>query len=122
MARILLIEDSEAERRMTKLLLERAGYDVVEAENGRDGLTKLGFAAFDLVVTDVIMPEQDGVEVIREVRSRKPGLKVLAISGGDDRIPAQISLKMMEMYNADVMYKPFDNDTLLAKVDALVGV
>ena len=121
MARILLIEDSEAERRMTKLLLERAGHDVIEAENGRDGLVKLGFGSFDLVVTDVIMPEQDGVEVIREVRSRKPGLKVLAISGGDDRIPAQISLKMMEMYNADVMYKPFDNDTLLAKVDALVG-
>ena len=120
MSRILLIEDSEPERRMTRLLLERGGYDV-EAENGRVGLEMLESGVFDLVVTDVIMPEQDGLEVIKTVRQRRPGLKVLAVSGGDARIPAHVSLKMMQMYNAEVMYKPFDSDALLAKVSALIG-
>jgi len=106
---------------MIRLLLERAGYEVEEADNGRAGVERMGSDSFDLVATDVIMPELDGLDVVKAAKSLDPALKVLAISGGDAHIPAQMSLKMMQMYRADdVMYKPFDNDALLTKVDGLL--
>jgi CheY-like chemotaxis protein len=82
MTRILLIDDDAPARDMLRQMLERAGYDVVEASNGREGLQRYQATAIDLIITDILMPEQDGLETIQELRRLTPEAKIIAISGG----------------------------------------
>jgi CheY-like chemotaxis protein len=70
--RVLLIDDEPAVRKVVRKMLARAGHHVGEAENGRDGLNQLERTAFDLVVTDIIMPEMEGIETLMAVRERFP--------------------------------------------------
>ena len=67
--RILTVDDSASVRQMVSLSLREAGYDVIEAENGKDALEKLQKSQVDLIVTDLNMPVMDGIELIRQVRS-----------------------------------------------------
>ena len=122
MATILLVEDSPAVRMAIVEVLEGLGHAVTETENGRVAVEQLGGKSFDLVVTDVLMPEVDGIEVIKAVRRSHPETKILAISGGAPNLPAGYALKLTEMFSADaVLYKPFMNDELRKSVAALVG-
>ncbi len=82
MARILIIDDEEAIREMFRDALEQAGHDVVEAENGQKGIALQQSVGFDLVITDMIMPVQDGIETIKLLHKSYPELPILAISGG----------------------------------------
>lgn len=123
MARILVVEDSPAVRLSVVAYLESIGLEIVEAENGRLALDALVQQSFDLVITDVLMPEVDGVELIKAIRANHPGTKVLAMSGGAPNFPAGYVLKMTEMFNADaVLYKPFLNRELGATVGRLLGI
>lgn len=122
MASILVVEDSPAVRMAIVEVLESLGHAVTETENGRLAVEQIGRAAFDLVVTDVLMPEMDGIEVIKAVRRTHPETRILAISGGAPNLPAGYALKLTEMFSADaVLYKPFMNDELRKAVGALVG-
>ena len=82
MSCILLIDDDESFRPMLRSVLTLHGHTVVEARNGLDALTKLGDAAFDAAIVDIVMPERDGFETIISLRQRQPSLKIIAISGG----------------------------------------
>jgi len=82
MTRILLIDDDALARDMLRQMLERAGYDVVEAASGRDGLQQYQATAIDLIITDILMPDQDGLETIQELRRLAPEAKIIAITGG----------------------------------------
>ena len=82
MTRILVIDDDLQTRDVLRQMLERAGYDVVEAPNGRAGLQHYQATAIDLIITDILMPEQDGLETIQELRRLAPAAKIIAISGG----------------------------------------
>ena len=82
MTRILLIDDDELARDMLRQMLERAGYDVVEAASGREGLQHYQASVIDLIITDILMPDQDGLETIQELRRLAPEAKIIAISGG----------------------------------------
>lgn len=82
MAKILIIDDEAMVRYSLKIVLENAGHEVVEAENGVDGLSKISGHSFDVVVTDIIMPEKEGVGTIIEMKTKYPSLPVIAISGG----------------------------------------
>ena len=82
MTRILLIDDDALARDMLRQMLERAGYDVVEAASGRDGLQQYQATAIDLIITDILMPDQDGLEIILELRRLAPEAKIIAITGG----------------------------------------
>ena len=82
MTRILLIDDDALARDMLRQMLERAGYDVVEAASGREGLQHYQATAIDLIITDILMPDQDGLETILELRRLAPEAKIIAISGG----------------------------------------
>ena len=82
MTRILLIDDDVQVREMLRQMLERAGYEVVDASSGREGLEHYQAAAIDLIITDILMPDQDGLETIRELRRLAPAAKIIAISGG----------------------------------------
>ncbi len=82
MNRLLLIEDDCSLRRLLAQMLTRAGYTVYEAANGRGALKLLASMPIDVVVTDMIMPDMEGVETIRLLRREYPAVKIVAISGG----------------------------------------
>jgi CheY-like chemotaxis protein len=121
MASILVIDDEAAMRGMMRRALERAGHDVAEAENGAAGLDVLEKRAFDLVITDVIMPERDGVETIREMRRRRSPAKILVITGGGPGKHMEY-LGIAEIFGADrSLAKPFKLASLVSVVDEMLG-
>ncbi len=80
MARILVIDDSASVLELAGQILRQAGHEVVTAESGKRGESILASQPLDLVITDIYMPEEDGLEVIRKARRTCPGLRVLAMS------------------------------------------
>ncbi len=122
MAKVLVVEDSAAVRLAVTEVIEQAGHTVSSAENGRVAIDLLRGETFDLIVTDVLMPEADGLEVIKEARARHPSTQVLAMSGGAPNLPAGYALKMAEMFAADaVLFKPFLNEELKKAVARLLA-
>ena len=117
LARILIIDDEEVARFTLREILESRGHEVDDASDGLEGIAKQKAGEFDLVITDIIMPEKEGVETTIELRHEYPNLKIIAISGGG-RTRNLDFLKMAEQFGADkVMAKPFSPDELLAAVN-----
>jgi len=115
-ARILLIEDEASVRECLAYALAHAGYEVLEAADGKEGITLYHKAPADLIITDLIMPEQDGLEVIMEVRRNFPEAKIIAISGGG-RLRNTGYLKTAKKLGAtSTLIKPFAIDELLQVV------
>lgn len=120
MARILLIDDDALTRNVLRQMLERAGHEVVETCHGREGLRRYRDMPADLVITDILMPEQEGLETIRELRRLAPAVKIIAISGGSPRV-MQDFLPLAEKLGAQrVLRKPIRRQELLATVRALL--
>ncbi len=118
MSRILIIDDEQAIRSVLRRALERAGHEVSEADDGQAGLKQIAQSPFDLVVTDIVMPTMEGIEFILQLHREKPGLKVIAVSGGG-RVAPKAYLDMARSAGAtSVLAKPFAIDELLAAVDA----
>jgi CheY-like chemotaxis protein len=82
MVRILIIDDDADFRALLRRVLVRAGYEVVEARDGREGMQCYRTAPTDIVLTDILMPEQEGLETIRALRQEFPAAKIIAFSGG----------------------------------------
>jgi YesN/AraC family two-component response regulator len=82
MAKILVIDDDPSIQTMLKKMLEKAGHEVDTACNGSEGLDKIECCLPDLLVTDIVMPEKEGLELIFYLRRKNPELKIIAISGG----------------------------------------
>ena len=117
---ILVIDDDEVIRSLLRDLLERDGYVVMEAENGKIGLKLLCEKSPDLVITDIIMPEKEGIEVIRELRRDFPDVKIIAISGGGT-IGPETYLQMAKGMGAHrVFEKPFKVEEMLEAVRELL--
>jgi DNA-binding NtrC family response regulator len=114
--RILVVDDEAQIRTMLTQMLEQEGYTVHTAENGEEGLALVGRHAFDLVITDMIMPIKDGLKFIMELVRDYPELKILAISGGG-AIKAERYLTMAG-YLGDIatLEKPFKRDAFLELV------
>jgi DNA-binding response OmpR family regulator len=120
MARILLIDDDDDVRSMLRQTLAHFGHEVIEARNGKEGLDFFSDARADLVITDIVMPEKEGLEVLKALRAREPGVKVIAISGGG-RQRASENLNMARLLGAaKVLSKPFSSEVLMAAVNELV--
>jgi DNA-binding NtrC family response regulator len=117
---ILIIDDDAAVSRTLSLILARAGHQVPTASRGRKGLALLTDSDFDLVLTDIIMPELDGIEAIRKIRADHPGLRVIAMSGGGQIDKADF-LHMAEALGADgVLEKPVRSERLLELVTSVM--
>lgn len=100
--------------------LTRAGYDVLEAANGRDGRRIAAATPVDLLVTDIIMPGEEGIETILHLRKSQPGLRIIAISGGG-RLRKEGYLDLASACGAHrVLGKPFDIDVFLALVEEVL--
>lgn len=118
MALILVIDDEQMLRRTLRAILERAGHTVREAEDGNDGLSQLSAETPDLVITDIIMPNREGAEMIGEMRRLAPDLPIIAMSGGGSR-GGEMFLTLAERLGASAtLSKPIRQADLLAAVDA----
>ena len=120
MARILVIDDEDGVRAFLRSALERAGYEVLEAKNGEAGLVTLRSEDVDVVITDLIMPVSDGLEITRHVKDHSPYTKLIAISGGGHRM-AMDFLPAAEKFGADRCFaKPFKPQDVVAAVEELL--
>jgi CheY-like chemotaxis protein len=120
MAKILIIEDDDQVRLLIKAMLERDGHAVNEASSGAAGLELAAGETMDLIITDIIMPGMDGLEVIRELRREGRPVKILALSGGG-RGDANLYITLAVKLGADFgLSKPFTRAELLDAVGSLV--
>lgn len=120
MPQILVIEDDEEVRSLITEFLVREGHDVLEASNGVEGMNVFEQNDIDIVITDIMMPSQDGVETIRALKERDPSLRAIAITGyrgSYNRLPAA------EFVGAkQTLVKPFTKDQLLDAVNSILAV
>ena len=115
MARILVVDDDDSIRFLLRAVLELRGYDVIEAENGYEGLLRYQAEPTDLVITDMQMPVMDGLELIMELQRTFPWVKVVAISGG------RRTLEMARTFTPYTFEKPFSLEEVLDTVHELVA-
>ncbi|MPY70725.1 MAG: response regulator [Alphaproteobacteria bacterium] len=122
MARILVIDDEEMVRLTIRQTLEKVGHTVMEAANGREGVDSYKAHGADLVVTDIIMPEQEGIETLITLRGMNDALPVIAMSGGG-RIGTTDYLDIARRFGAvRVFEKPFNRkEFVLAVNEALAA-
>ena len=120
MARILLIDDDEPVRTTLRLTVEHFGHTVIEARDGTEGLALFQHANADLVITDIVMPEKEGFEVLRELRRTHPPVKIIAISGAGPDSGAGYLQTAKLMGAAKVLAKPFSADVLMAAINELL--
>ena len=119
--RILVIDDDDQMRVLLRQVMEWAGYEVTEAEDGREGMQHQRRQPAELVITDLIMPEQEGMETIRLLKKEFPQTRIIAISGGG-RIGPEAYLPAAQELGADrVFSKPFDVRELAGAVKELLG-
>ncbi len=114
--KILVIDDERMMRTTITRILQRAHYDIVTANDGADGLARFRREHPDLVITDIIMPEREGIETIRQMLRERPGTKILAMSGGGRMGDVDFLTMAHQLGASDVIRKPFDPRELLDRV------
>lgn len=121
MPTVLVVDDDMDLRTIIRRILQDKGYRVVEAADGLQALRMFRSERPDLVISDIIMPDCDGIEAIVAMKERSPSTKILAMSGGG-RAKAMELLELAPRAGADgTMTKPFRQSELLKRVDDLIG-
>lgn len=121
MPRILLIDDDAAIRAIARRILERAGYEVLEAGEGEAGIRQMRLQLVDLVLTDIYMPGEDGFSTIRRLRREWPDVKIITISGGSGAGLGDLSAVASAMGAVRTLGKPFGQSELLEAVQSVLG-
>ena len=120
MAHILIIDDDVEFLKMFRQMLERAGHEVVDAPNGKVGVKLFREVRPELIITDIFMPEKEGIEIILELKKEFPAVKIIAISGGGRKSEFGF-LEMAEALGADRSFmKPFERQEMLRAIQELV--
>ena len=120
MARVLLIEDNESLRTSLRRTLIGAGHEVTDASNAVAALKEYRREPPDLVITDIVMPDKEGLETIRELRSLDPNAKIIAISGAGGGRGSQYLTLALRLGATRTLAKPFSREDLLKAIaDAL---
>jgi len=121
MSTLLLIDDDDNFRSMLGELLTRKGYTVIEAQDGMDGLHKFREHSPDLIITDIVMPEQDGTGLILELKKLQTTTPIIAISGGGGNKGADY-LQIAQVFGAKHIFeKPLDTQHFLQTISELLG-
>jgi DNA-binding response OmpR family regulator len=120
MASVLLTDDNPDIRQFVEFALTRAGHVVTAAPDGKAALKLLETQQFDVVVTDIVMPDIDGLELIRIIRKNNPGVKVIGMSGGGRGAAVDYLEMAMRFGAAATLQKPFRPDELTAAVEAVL--
>lgn len=121
MAKILIIDDEDPIRKMLRKVLEKNGYEVMDACNGSQGIKLFKEHGPDIVITDLIMPEKEGLETIRELKKLNSDVRIIAISGGGITDP-KIYLNLAAKLGAVCTFaKPVDNEILLSTIKKLLS-
>ncbi len=120
MAQILIIDDEPQIRSMLKLMLERDGHEVAEAPDGVEGIKIYRQNPADLIITDLIMPNKDGIGMIIDLKKEFPNVKIIAMSGGGLNKPEGYLKGAKKLGAACTLTKPIDRDEMLRAIkDAL---
>ena len=120
MANILVIDDEPLICEMLDVLLSGEGHRVATAADGRAGISQFEEDAVDVVITDIIMPEGDGLEVIQKIRDRNPQVKIIAISGGSRLGNVDLLEMARELGAVKVFSKPLDHAELVRAIKECV--
>ena len=119
MAHILIIDDEEEVLKMLKMALERKGHKVTTAYNGIDGIKKYRENTPDVIITDIVMPEMEGLEAIKKLRDEFKDVKIIALSGGGFVDPKEY-LKLAKLFGAQYTFaKPADLKKISKAIDEL---
>ena len=118
--KVLIVDDSLSVRVMLREILEMNGYDVLEASNGEEGMRTFKQHPIDLVITDIVMPDKEGLDVVRELKQISTHVKIIAISGGGLVSPENY-LRLAKAFGAhETFIKPFHPDAILKSVQQLL--
>jgi len=119
MPSVLVVDDEDQLRRLIREILEQAGYQVTEARDGKEAVLQYRLAPADVVIMDILMPEQDGLETTSTLRREFPNVKIIAITGSSEMIGILSFLDVAKMLGAHrTLQKPFEMQTLLDTVQA----
>ena len=116
MTRVLIIDDEAPIRSMLKLMLERDGYEVAEAPDGMEAIRVYRQNPADLIITDLIMPNQDGIGMIIALKKEFPDVKIIAMSGGGLNKPEGYLKGAKKLGAACTLTKPIDRDEMLRAI------
>lgn len=117
---ILIVEDDKDLREMLKTSLTKRKYTVLEAGDGKEAILHFKPAIIDLVITDLLMPDEDGLKVIMKIKEIKPDIKIIAISGGGKAGPGNY-LNVARALGADEVFpKPFSLYKLISKIESIL--
>jgi DNA-binding NtrC family response regulator len=120
MERILIIDDEQQIRTMLRLMLERDGYEVAEAPDGIEGIKAYRQKPADLIITDLIMPNKDGIGMIIELQKEFPDVKIIAMSGGGLNKPEGYLKGAKKLGAACTLTKPIDREKMLRAVKNII--
>jgi two-component system chemotaxis response regulator CheY len=119
MPSVLVVDDEDQLRQLIREILEQAGYQVTEARDGKEAVLQYRLAPADVVIMDILMPEQDGLETTSTLRREFPNVKIIAITGSSEMIGILSFLDVAKMLGAHrTLQKPFEMKTLLDTVQA----
>jgi len=116
MRKILIIDDNTAVRSTMARILELAGYETITAGDGNEGIIRMRQENPDLIITDIIMPEKEGIETIRQILNERPSAKIMAVSGGGRHANMDFLDAARKLGAIDVLEKPFEPDDLVNRV------
>jgi len=121
MPRILVIDDEPLVRSTVIMILTRAGFSVEEASDGQAGIAMFHKSQPDLVITDIFMPNRDGIEVVMELKRLCPRTTIIAMTGGGQMRMMEIASAAKSLGADHILHKPFERESLLAAVNAVLG-
>ena len=115
--RVLIADDAEGVRESVAIAVEAAGMEAIRAADGEEALAIIGDRPVDVLVADIWMPVLDGLNLIKRVREARPGLRIIAMTGGGARLTIETASSLAEVWGAEwVFVKPFDEDALIARI------
>lgn len=122
MAHILLVEDSPEVSLSVREILTAAGHTVEDAGSGKEALVRLKAGKFDAIVSDIWMPEMDGIALLKEIRGAGNDIPIVVISGGAPNAPLTYTAPLAATFGANmVVYKPFERAELLKAINSVLS-